>query len=196
MKDLSIRVDVHHQSLKLAIEHSPRIAATNDVALGQRRDVRSGDYRPLTFIPRERTVPCRISICVARPRPGRRVTGARRIVPNKCPPVFGALIDGAALRGVREEQQCTQNKNAPPSHNLFLQAPPRDLLAAQNLFGKARNSRRFNATKLFADFELTHQLERFVAFVDLLHRQLSQPIETERFHAETREHASVDHRFA
>lgn len=46
------------------------------------------------------------------------------------------------------------------------------------------------------NFELAHQLERFVAFIDLIHRQIAQALETERFHAKTREHAAVDHCFA
>src|ERR1700736_4548487 len=66
VKSLSIRVDVNYQSLKFAIHHSSRVAAADDTTLDRRSNVGAGYDRPLTSIPRERSVSRRISICVAR----------------------------------------------------------------------------------------------------------------------------------
>src|SRR6266699_763979 len=49
---------------------------------------------------------------------------------------------------------------------------------------------------LWRYLKLAHQFERFVAFVDLVHRQIAQALETECFYAKTCQHAAVDHRFA
>jgi hypothetical protein len=45
-------------------------------------------------------------------------------------------------------------------------------------------------------FELAHHFKCFIAFIDLVHREVAQPFEAECFHAKARQHAAVDHCFA
>src|SRR5436309_8699855 len=44
--------------------------------------------------------------------------------------------------------------------------------------------------------ELAHKFERLVTLCDFLHRQIAQTLQTECFHAEAGQHASVNHRSA
>src|SRR5262249_18378743 len=117
--------------------HSSRVAAQGEIASDRRRNVRPGDKRPLTFIPGECSVSGRVSVCVTCARPRGSITAPWKVVPDENLSVFGALIGAAAVRAIREQQQCTQNSKASPDHNSFSQ-PRATFLARQTCFRKAR----------------------------------------------------------
>src|SRR5436309_2793636 len=59
-----------------------------------------------------------------------------------------------------------------------------------------RIAKRRKSERSRRHLELAHQFECLVALRNFFHRELSQALEAERFHAKTGQHASVNHRFA
>src|SRR6266480_6473613 len=59
-----------------------------------------------------------------------------------------------------------------------------------------RIAKRRKSERSRRHLELAHQFECLVALRNFLHRELSQALETKRFHTKTGQHASVNHRFA
>src|SRR5438034_9842963 len=58
-----------------------------------------------------------------------------------------------------------------------------------------RIAKRRKSERSRRHLELAHQFECLVALRNFFHRELSQALEAERFHAKTGQHASVNHRF-
>jgi len=174
VKRLPIRIDVNHHSLKFPFHHLSRIATAGNVAFGRSRDVGSGHDRAITFVPRECSVSGRISVRVSRARPNRGVAAPRKVIQNEGSSVFGALID-AAVRVVREQQPCTQNKNASPNHKLLTcsRRPRAILLAGRARSGKERKRERiprFTSRELSATAHLVTKLDRAAVVSFHLHQ--------------------------